>query len=216
MKIGVFDSGIGGEAVAKSLQTHFPDAEVLTVNDKINVPYGSKPPEHIISLTDAAIQPLLKANVDIIVLACNTATAAAISWLRKTYPNQQFVGLEPMIKPAAALSKSGVIGICATPSTLSSERYQSLIHRYAGDIFVLEPDCSDWAYMIEHNQINHEHIKTTIESLCSRGADVIVLGCTHYHWIKDLIVEIADGRATIIEPSTAIARRIESLLVPAR
>src|SRR5665811_632027 len=98
MKLGVFDSGIGGEAIANALQQTFPDAVVITVNDRAHIPYGDKTADEVISLTNTAIQPLLKANCDIIVLACNTATALAIETLRMNYPQQKFIGIEPMIK----------------------------------------------------------------------------------------------------------------------
>jgi glutamate racemase len=212
MKLGIFDSGIGGEAVAQALQQTFPNAEILVVNDKANVPYGDKPADQVIQLTDAAIQPLLSASCDIIILACNTATAAAIETLRATYPAQKFIGIEPMIKTAASLTKTNTIAVCATPATLASERYKSLIEKYGAHLDIIEPDCSIWAYMIENSQINHALIKETITNLCSRGVDVIVLGCTHYHWIKEEILELTKGRAHVIEPSEAIGRRVKELL----
>lgn len=211
MKLGIFDSGIGGEAVAASLQKAFPDATLQIVNDRKNVPYGSKTPEQIVDLTNAAIQPLLASGCDIIILACNTATAAAIEILRERYPLQPFIGLEPMVKPAASLTKTGIIAVCATPSTLRSQRYQNLIEKYGKGIKFIEPDCSQWAYMIETNHVDRSVIARIIEQCCEQGADVIVLACTHYHWIKELINEIADGRATILEPSEAIARRVKAI-----
>jgi glutamate racemase len=213
MKLGVFDSGIGGEAVAQALQRTFPDAEMIVVNDKAHVPYGDKTVEEVIRLTDAAIQPLLSASCDIIILACNTATAAAIETLRTKYPSQKFIGIEPMIKTAASLTQTNTIAVCATPATLNSQRYKDLIKRYGAHLDIIEPDCSTWAYMIENNQLNHQIIKETITDLCDRGADVIVLGCTHYHWIKEEIIELTTGQATAIEPSEAIGRRVQQLLV---
>ena len=213
MKLGVFDSGIGGEAVAKALQETFPDAIMLVVNDKSNVPYGDKTPTEVITLTDVAIQPLLAASCDVIILACNTATAAAIETLRAKYPNQKFIGIEPMIKTAASLTKTNTIAVCATPATLSSTRYNNLVAKYGTHLDIIEPDCSTWAYMIENNQLNHQIIKETVTNLCNRGADVIVLGCTHYHWIKDTIIDYTNGRATVIEPSEAIGRQVQQLLV---
>jgi glutamate racemase len=212
MKLGVFDSGIGGRAVAASLQSTFPEAELMIVDDHKNVPYGSKTQQQILALTDIAIQPLLAAQCDIIILACNSASAAAIEELRKRYPSQPFIGLEPMVKPAAALTKSGVVAVCATPATLSSERYRRLVKIYGQNIRIIEPDCSQWATMIENNHVNRAQIEQTINSCCKQGADVIVLACTHYHWIKDLIIEISAGRATVIEPSEAIGRRVKQLL----
>lgn len=212
MKIGIFDSGIGGEAVAAALQRTFADADIVTVNDHKNVPYGSKTPAEIIRLTDTAIQPLLQNQCDVIVIACNTATAIAIKTLRARYPQQKFIGIEPMIKTAAALTTSNTIAVCATPAMLASARYQQLVQTYGNHLTIIEPDCSQWAYWIENNQLNRQQIAHIIHDACDRGADVIVLGCTHYHWIKDLIVDLAAGRAAVIEPSQAISRRVAHLL----
>src|SRR5690606_20568475 len=155
---GIFDSGIGGEAVAASLQLAFPSATIQVVNDKKNVPYGSKTTEQVIALTDAAIQPLLAAQCDIIIIACNTASAAALEILRSRYLAQSFIGLEPMVKPAALLTKTGIIAVCATPSTLASKRYEWLVATYAKNVRILQPDCSRWAYMIENKQIDRAEI----------------------------------------------------------
>lgn len=212
MKLGVFDSGIGGEAVAAALHITFPDANIITVNDRQHVPYGDKAPDEVIRLTDIAIQPLLDAQCDVIILACNTATALAIEPLRQQYPMQKFIGIEPMIKTAASVSKTGTIAVCATPATLASNRYHNLIAQYGASLQIIEPDCATWAHMIEHNQINHQTIEHIINDICRDGADVIVLGCTHYHWIKDLITGLAAGRAIVLEPSEAIGRRVQELI----
>jgi glutamate racemase len=212
MKLGVFDSGIGGQAIANSLRVSFPDAEFMVVNDHENVPYGSKTPEQITTQTNIAIQPLLAAACDIIILACNSASAAAIDELRKRYPTQPFIGLEPMVKPAAERTRTGTIAVCATPATLASDRYHRLVNKYGQGIHIIEPDCREWATMIENNRINRIVIEGAINSCCEQGADVIVLACTHYHWIKDLVTEIAAGRAEVIEPSEAIGRRIKQIL----
>lgn len=212
MKLGVFDSGIGGEAVAEALRKTFPEAQVDTVNDRKNVPYGSKSADEVRTLTEAALQPFLHGNYDVIVLACNTATALAIAYLRATYPDQKFIGIEPMIKPAAELTKTNIVAVCATPATLSSERYNTLVAAHGSHLTLIEPDCSEWAYLIENNQFNRSHVEHIVNDICNRGADIIVLGCTHYHWIKDLIIELAAGRAAVLEPSEAIGRRVRLLL----
>lgn len=212
IKIGVFDSGIGGKTIADKLQADIPDADILYVDDRAHVPYGDRTKEEIIRLTEAAIQPLLNASCDVIVLACNTATAAAIEHLRSAYPDTPFVGLEPMIKPAASLTRSNIIAVCATPATLSSERYKTLNREYGSHLTILEPDCSKWATMIEHNEVDHDAVRNTIQKVLSNGADVIVLACTHYHWIKDEITQIAADRAVVIEPSEGISKRVRSYL----
>lgn len=212
MKIGVFDSGIGGEAIAHALKATFPQATIVTVNDSAHVPYGTKTKHEVIALTDAAIQPLLRSSCDVVVIACNTATAFGIEYLRATYPTQSFIGIEPMVKTAAQLTTTGKIAVFATTSTLSSERYAALKQRYADALSVLEPDCSDWARLIENNAINRSHIQAVVEEVCDAGADVIVLGCTHYHWIKETIVGMSEGRAQVIEPSEAIGHRVAAVM----
>lgn len=212
MRLGIFDSGIGGEAVAESLRIAFPAADITTVNDHEHVPYGDRTLEDIAQLTDKAIQPLLARHCDVIVIACNSATAAAIETLRSRYPEQLFIGLEPMIKPAVAMTKTDTIAVCATPATLASNRYRQLKDAFAQTITVLEPDCSRWSRMIEDNEINEDHIEQIVEDVCVAGADVIVLACTHYHWIREVIERVANGRATVIDPSDAIADRVRSLL----
>ena len=212
MKLGIFDSGIGGEAIASALRVTFPDANIQTANDAANLPYGDKTQSVVCELTDTALQPLLESNCDIIILACNTATALAIEYLREKYPSQKFIGIEPMIKTAAKITRSRIITVCATPATLKSERYKKLVEKFGDGIVVIEPDCSKWAQMIEDNHINERTIAKIVDDACSAGTDVIVLGCTHYHWIKDLITKIAAGRAQVIEPSEAIGRRVKKLL----
>lgn len=212
MRLGVFDSGVGGEAVAQALRVTFPDAEILTASDTSHVPYGGRSRAEVTLLTNAAIQPLIAAQCDVIIIACNTATTLAIDTLRGAYPGQLFIGIEPMIKPAASMTKTGIVAVCATPATLASDRYNQLIELHADGTRIIEPNCRDWAHMIESNQLNKQLIKQTIDTLCEHGADVIVLGCTHYHWIKDLIVSSAAGRAAILEPSEAIGRRVAELL----
>lgn len=202
--------------MAASLALTFPEATIRVINDSKNVPYGSKTPEQVIALTDAAIQPLLAEKCDVIIIACNSATMAAIETLRERYPTQNFIGLEPMVKPAAVLTETGVIAVCATPVTLASARYKWLVKTYAKNVRIIQPDCSDWARMIESGDINPGAVAAAVNQCTKAGADVIVLGCTHYHWIKDMISGIAGENVTVLEPSDAIARRIISLVAVMR
>ena len=210
MKIGVFDSGIGGEAVATRLRHLMPDAKVITANDSVHVPYGAHTDEEILRLTEQALQPLLRASCDAIVIACNTATTVAIAYLRDAYPSQHFVGLEPMIKPAALLTHTGVVAVLATPATLRSQRYAALKRTWATDLTVVEPDCSIWAASIEHGE--KIELDAIITSLKEQSVDVIVLACTHYHWIKQDIERLAGPSIRVLEPSDAIGARIRSLV----
>lgn len=211
MKIGVFDSGIGGKSVADALKRAFKNHEILFRNDSEHVPYGTKAIGEIYALSLPIIKTLESEGCEIIVIACNTLTTNCITDLRNEI-NVPLVGIEPMIKPACLATKTGVISVCATPRTLQSKRYQVLKQQYAQDVTVLEPDCSDWASLIEQNKLSEDKIRAIVEESIELGADQIVLGCTHYHWIEQQIKTASKGRATILQPETAIARRVETLI----
>ena len=212
MKIGVFDSGIGGQAVARRLEELLPDAEIICVDDHEHVPYGSRSAEEIIALTDIAIKPLIDMACDAIVIACNTVTTVAIGHLRAKYPNMNFVGIEPMVKPAATQTKSGTIAVLATPATLASESYDLLKKTWAEGVRILEPDTSEWAALIEAGQSEEVPIEDTVFQMLEENVDVIVLACTHYHWLNERAETAAGSRAIVLEPSDAIGDRIISLL----
>ncbi|MDX3774385.1 aspartate/glutamate racemase family protein [Chromatiaceae bacterium AAb-1] len=212
MKIGVFDSGIGGEAVAERLRQLLPQAVIITANDHQNVPYGRKPADVVYRLTKQAIRPLFDAGCHAIVLACNTATAAAISQLRADYPAMPFIGLEPMVKPAALATKNRVIAVCATLATLSGSRYQVLRDTWATGITVIEPDCADWAEKIEQGRAADIELSALKDIVLTNKVDVIVLACTHYHWIKDAIAQQVGAGVIIMEPSDAIAAQTQRIL----
>lgn len=211
MKIGVFDSGVGGLSVANAIGVAFPEHEIVLREDKEHVPYGSRTPEDLLGLVTPILESMAQEGCDVIVVACNTVSTTIIYELRERIPIP-LIAMEPMVKPAAGLTKTGIIAVCATPATLRSERYNWLKHEYGGGIQVIEPDCSDWSYMIEHKQVDREKIAARIEDVLAQGADVIVLGCTHYHWIEDEIGQIADGRAAVLQPEAAIVSRLHSVL----
>ena len=211
MKIGVFDSGIGGSAVARQLATLIPDAEIISISDSEHIPYGSRPAEEIIELANVAIQPLIADECDVIVIACNTATTVAINELRERHPSMKFVGIEPMIKPAATHTKTKHITVLATPATLQSQRYSNLKSEWAQGITVDEPDCTSWAGLIEDGKAQDIPIEDTVRQAITAGSDVIVLGCTHYHWLKERAQTAAGNSAVILEPSDAISRRIKDI-----
>jgi glutamate racemase len=210
-KIGVFDSGIGGLSVANAIEKTYPRHEIIYVNDRKNVPYGSKTPEVLLGLVTPILQKLVADGCEVIVIACNTITTTLITQLREII-RVPLIGIEPMVKPAAEHTKTGVIAVCATPATLASERYKWLVSTYAADKTIIEPDCSQWSYMIEHNKVNDVYIAAQVDDMCNVGADVIVLGCTHYHWIEEKIRSMAAGRAEIIQPEQAIIRQLQRIL----
>jgi len=210
MKIGVFDSGRGGELIAAGVRPLLPDTyEYIVVNDRDNVPYGSRSDHEIVSLTKKAIAPLLSEPCDIIAIACNTATMAGINALRAEYPDILFVGTEPMIKPAASVTRTRKIAVLGTPLTIKSSRYQHLKHAYADDIEIAEPDTSSWAARIEGGASNEIDF-SELRMLSQNGYDTVVLACTHYIALKDRLIAELPGM-TILEPTAAIARQIERL-----
>lgn len=210
-KIGVFDSGVGGLSVANAIEKALPKDEVIFRNDQHHVPYGNKSMEEVYSYVLPILQSLIEDGVDCIVIACNTVSTSLIERLRGDVI-VPLIAMEPMVKPAAEQTVTGVIAVCATPATLASARYAWLKSTFANDIEVLEPDCSDWAYMIEQNAIDKGKILKRMEAVLAQKADVIVLGCTHYHWIEEDIKQIAQGRAKVIQPETAIIAQVKRVL----
>lgn len=210
-KIGVFDSGVGGLSVAKALEAALPQYEIIFANDAEHLPYGTKPPQQILGYVLPILHELESKGCELIVIACNTVSTTLIQDLRNSV-SVPLVAVEPMIKPAALTTKTGIIAICATPTTLASKRYRWLKEQYAKGVNVLEPDCSDWSAMIEQNQVDRQKIHDRIESVCRAGADVIVLGCTHYHWIENLIKQIANGRAQVIQPEQPVVNQVKRVL----
>lgn len=210
-KIGVFDSGMGGLSVVQAIQKRLPGNQVLFVNDAKHVPYGNKPPKELLGYVVPILQDLVHQGCQIIVIACNTVSTTLITELRQQI-SVTLVAMEPMIKPAAEQTKSKIIAVCATPNTLKSHRYQWLKDTYGKGIQVVEPDCNQWSAMIEHGQLEEQSISKTIDDVCRAGADVIVLGCTHYHWIEEEIRQVADGRAIVLQPEQPVIAELEKQL----
>lgn len=211
IKIGVFDSGIGGESVAAAIRHSLPEADVITKSDHDHMPYGDKTPQELLGFVVPILEHLTDQGCDVIVIACNTVTVTIISQLRERI-SIPLIGIEPMVKLASESTKTGVIAVCATPATLASKRYSQLKSLYATSVNVLEPDCSEWAGMIEKNEINEQLIEYQVDKICESGADVIVLGCTHYHWIEKTIKNIVAGRAQVIQPEAAVVRQLKKVL----
>jgi glutamate racemase len=211
MKIGVFDSGVGGQAVVNAIKKQLPELEIIYKEDKAHVPYGSRSIKEIHSFVRPIFQEFINEGCQVIVVACNTVTTNLISSLREEY-SVPMVGMEPMVKPAAEKTRSKIIAVCATPRTLTSARYEWLKETYAPGIRVLEPDCSDWALMIESNTLDREKVAKRIEEVINSGADQIILGCTHYHWIEELIKEIAAGRANVIQPEGPVVAQLKRVI----
>jgi len=211
MKIGVFDSGVGGLSVANAISKALPEHEVILRQDSKHVPYGTRELSEILSFVTPIFQDLVDNGCEIIVVACNTVSTNLISRLRDTY-NVPLVAVEPMIKPAAKLTKTQAIAVCATPNTLSSERYKSLKNEFAKNITLFEPDCSDWSNMIENDEVDKNKIDELISEVLRQKVDVIVLACTHYHWIEDQIKELSKGKAIVLQPELAIIEQLKRVI----
>ena len=212
MKVGVFDSGVGGLSVVGAIKSALPNIEIVYAEDKKNIPYGTKTPDELHALVLPILNTLSKQGCEIIVIACNTVTTTIIDRLRTALP-LPLIGMEPMIKPAAEMTKNGIIAVCATPSTLKSSRYAWLKENYAKNIQILEPDCSDWALMIETSTLDRQKIHSRIVDVCQKGADTIVLGCTHYHWIENDMQKIADDyRARVVQPEQPVIEQLKRLI----
>lgn len=210
-KIGVFDSGVGGLSVANAIKKALPGHEVLLREDSANLPYGTKTPEQLYSLALPILGQMAGDGCDVIVIACNTVTTNIISELRVAL-EIPLIGMEPMIKPAAKQTNTGVIAVYATPATLRSKRYAWLKAEYAAGIEVIEPDVSDWAQMIESDSIYRDKVANIIETTLQKNADILMLGCTHYHWIEELVNELAAGRATVIQPEGPVIKQLQAVL----
>jgi glutamate racemase len=210
MTIGIFDSGKGGYNILEILRQSFPNFEFIYISDEKNLPYGLKSAEIVRELTSRAIQPLVP-RCQIIVIACNTATTSAIDHLRASFPNVKFIGLEPMVRPAAKTTQTNAICVCATPATLRSHDYAQLKSNFAQNVEVIEPDCSTWAELIENDKLDEIDLEPLKSTILGQNCDVLVLGCTHYHALipklRKLLPKIA-----ILEPSDAIVERVKNLL----
>lgn len=212
MKIGVFDSGIGGQSVAAAIQQAMPSLEVIFRRDALeHFPYATKSPEEIYGFVVPILEQLVAEGCAVIVVACNTVSTTLIGRLREHFA-VPLIAVEPMIRPAAAKTETGTIIVCATPTTLSSVRYAALKAQYAPNLTLIEPDCADWSSLIERNEMNEKRIRHSLEAGLTANADVIVLGCTHYHWIEEDIRRLAGSKVSVLQPEEAVTAELKRVL----
>jgi glutamate racemase len=213
--IGVFDSGVGGLSVVRALRSELPGADVLYVADSAHVPYGGREAAFVRERSHRITEHLIAEGADAVVVACNTATAAAVDSLRAAL-DLPIVAMEPAVKPAARLSRTGVIGVLATAGTLGSERYSSLLDRHGRHVEVLERVCHHWVTQVESGCLEGEEVRrlvtAEVEPLVSAGADALVLGCTHFPFLADRIGEAAGPGITLVDPAPAVARQLARCL----
>jgi glutamate racemase len=209
--IGIFDSGVGGISVLKHIHALLPAEQLLYYADSLHAPYGSKTPEFICERAFAITDFLIAQGAKALVVACNTATAAAVDKLRAHY-TLPIIGMEPAVKPAAAASHSGVIGVLATVGTLKSAQFAALLEHYGQHVRVVTQACPGLVECIERGELQAAATRNLVAGyvapLLEAGADTIVLGCTHYPFVRDLIAEIAGPQVALIDTGAAVARQL--------
>ncbi len=213
--IGVFDSGVGGLSVLREIRRELPHEDLLYVADSGHAPYGDKPGETIEARALAIVEFLASRRAKAIVVACNTATGAAVATLRARFA-LPIVAMEPAVKPAAASTRSGVIGVLATGSTLASENFARLSARFGAGVEILVQPCPGLVEQVEAGDLTGDRTRALLEQyvrpLLERRADTLVLGCTHYPFLAPLIREIAGPSVAIVDPSAAVARELRRRL----
>ncbi len=213
--IGIFDSGVGGLSVWREIIKVLPSESTIYYADNANCPYGDKTQQEIVRLADRVTTFLIEHGCTIIVVACNTATAAAIDYLRSTY-SIPFVGMEPAVKPAAVRSKSGVIGVLATRGTFNGRLFQETSRKYAADVKMLIQPGYGLVELVESGDFSstqvYDLLHQYVDPMLDAGADHIVLGCTHYPFLSDVINDIAKGKLTIVDPAPAVALQLKRVV----
>lgn len=213
--IGVFDSGVGGLSVLREIRALLPDVDVEFVADSAYAPYGPRTPEWIQQRSAVLTGFLLERGAQAIVVACNTATVAAATTLRAAY-DVPIVAMEPAVKPAASATKTGVVGVLATVGTLKSAKFAALLDQFAAEITVIAQPGVGLVEQVEAGDLDgpqtRELVKARIAPMLEADADVIVLGSTHFHFLRDLVQEIAGPDVTVVDTGAAVARRLIAVL----
>lgn len=214
--IGVFDSGVGGLSVLEEIHRLLPNESLLYVADCGHVPYGEKSPEFIRERCRVMAQFFQQQGAKAFVLACNTATVAGVADLRRDYPDWPIVGMEPAVKPAAAATRNGVVGVLATTGTLKSAKFAALLDRFATDVQVVTQPCPGLVELIEagdlHSPAVRQLLQGYLDPLLAVGCDTIILGCTHYPFLKPLLKQMLGDDISLIDTGAAVARQLQRLL----
>ena len=215
--VGVYDSGLGGLTVWREIRRALPAESLVYLGDGANCPYGSRPREEVRRLADAAVGRLAEAGCKLVVVACNTATAAAIDSLRSGYAPLPIVGMEPAVKPACLATRSGVVGVLATERSLDGELFRRTAAKYGGGIEVLTVPGRGFVELVEADREDTPEaeacVRAVVEPMLERGADQIVLGCTHYPFLSEAMHRvIGDRDVRLVNPAAAVEQRTETLL----
>ena len=214
--VGVFDSGVGGLSVLRAMRQLMPEEPVIYFADQVHVPYGPRSLEQVRDFSEAITRFLLDQGARLIVVACNTASAAALHYLREKFSDISFVGMEPAVKPAAEHTQSGLVGVLATPTTFQGALYASVLERFANGVQVLQDTCPGLVGQIEGGNLDGEETHAILENalrpMLDRGIDTVVLGCTHYPFVIPLIEQIVGEKVRVIDPAPAVAKQAKRLL----
>ena len=214
--IGIYDSGVGGLTVLRAVSSLLPDEDLIYFADQANVPYGNRSLNEVRGLAEGAASFFMSQGAKLIVIACNTASAAALKYLRGLFPDYPFVGMEPAVKPAAEQTLSGKVGVLATPSTFQGELYTSVVERFAHDVQLFQATCPGLVQQIENGRLNtpqtRKILEDALEPMLQEGVDTLVMGCTHFPFVIPLISKIAGNEVNVIDPAPAIARQVKRIL----
>jgi glutamate racemase len=213
--IGVFDSGVGGLSILREIRRELPNEDLVYVADSGHAPYGERSEDFVAARSVAVVEFLLRCQAKAIVVACNTATGSAVMALRSRFP-VPIVAIEPAVKPAVLATRSGVIGVLATRRTLCSENFQHLVRRHSAEVEILAQACPGLVERVEAGALNDDGTRTLLEHyvvpLLQKGADTLVLGCTHYLFLDPLLQELAGPAVTLVDPAMAVARQLRRRL----
>ena len=214
--IGVFDSGVGGLSVLRSIRVQMPEENVLYFGDQVHVPYGPRSMEQIQNFSEGITKFLLDHDSKLIVVACNAASAAALNFLRGYFPAVSFVGMEPAVKPAVETTQTGKVGVLATPATFQGALYASVVERFAIGVELFQHTCPGLVGQIEKGDLDSDVTRDILEdALCpmlEKNIDTVVLGCTHYPFVIPLIEQIVGENVRVIDPAPSVAKQAKRLL----
>jgi glutamate racemase len=216
MCLGVLDSGIGGLSILSAIRAQLPQVDIVYIADQANLPYGPRSLTEVQQFTEGITRYLLDQGCEAVVIACNTASAAALKYLRQVLPDVPFVGLEPAVRPAAKNTHKNKIGVIATQATFQGELYNSLIERYATDVNVIARAAPELVTLAERGQpwtaADQTLVSNVLQDIREAGADQLVLGCTHFSFLTPLLQTAMGASADIIDPAPAVARQVERVL----
>src|SRR5215211_131870 len=214
--IGVFDSGVGGISVLRAIREQMQEESIIYFGDQGHIPYGPRSMQQIRDFSEAITNFLLAQEAKIIVVACNTASAAALTYLREKLHDVRFVGIEPAVKPAAERTQTGKVGVLATPATFQGALYASVVERFANGVELFQSTCPGLVQQIEQGNLSGEETRRILEDalqpMLEQNIDTVVLGCTHYPFVIPVIQQLVGERVRVIDPAPAVAKQTGRLL----